>query len=94
MKQPWQGKGYEDTKLLPDGRAAGLSRLLFGGRICVGGPDDDAGYSEAYDYGDLEIARRAFDGWTGGTEPTGWIRHIPSYRRRPTGDPGQEYVAY
>lgn len=92
-EKPWQEQGYEETKLLGDGRAAGLMRLAFGGRICVGSPDNEIGYEEAYDYEFLAIAAGAFFGWDGEGEPEEWVRHIPSYRRRPDGDASREYVA-
>jgi hypothetical protein len=36
----------------------------------------------------------AFVQWEGqeGTEPEGWMRHVQSGRRRPGGDPTQEYI--
>lgn len=93
-RKPWEDRGYEDTKFLADGRACGLMRLIFGGRLCVGDPDDAFGYSEAYDYETHREAHAAFCEWDSNafSEPTGWVRHTPSYRRRPAGDATKEYV--
>lgn len=33
----------------------------------------------------------AMQAWDG-SEPEGWIRHLASGRRRPGGDPAQEYI--
>lgn len=81
---------------LPDGRWLTLYPLLYGaGRLAVGGehPDEDlAGYNDAYDWEDVEGARRAFEEWDGTGEPVGWYRHRPSHRRRPGGDPDLEEV--
>lgn len=92
--KPWEDRGYDDTKFLADGRACGLMRLIFGGRICVGDPDDRFGYEEAYDYETYEEAEAGFWEWDSSVfpEPTMWVRHTPSYRRRPAGNPDREYV--
>ncbi len=77
------------------GKEAAVVPLLFGARITVGDADDDFGWSECWDYDDLEAANEALHRWdpTKEAEPSGWVRHIPSYRRRPDGDPRREYVA-
>ncbi len=94
MTKPWEGQGYDATKLLADGRACGLMRLIFGGRICLGKADDAVGYEEAYDYETYEDAEASFWEWDSScfAEPTLWVRHAPSYRRRPGGNPDREYV--
>lgn len=38
-------------------------------------------------------ALRALHGWSGEGEPEGWYRHRPSNRRRPGGNPDEEYVS-
>ena len=77
------------------GKEAAVIRLIFGGRITVGGMDDDSGYSEGYDYDTLSGALAALLAWDPDThpEPAGWLRHIPSYRRPPGGDASGEYMA-
>jgi hypothetical protein len=90
---PWHDQGYQITKWLDDGRAAGLQAQLFSVNICVGSAEDIAGYSEAYWYDNAPTAVIQFLKWNGEGEPEGWIRHTPSNRRRTGGDPATEYIA-
>lgn len=51
-----------------------------------------AAFDEEWMYATFEQAVAAFKAWDGEGEPEGWIRHTPSNRRRPDGDPSQETV--
>lgn len=62
------------------------------GRLIVGDGDDDACRSDVWDYETFPQAYAALVKWNGDGEPDGWIRHMPSGRRRPEGDPSREYV--
>jgi hypothetical protein len=60
-----------------------------------GRPDDDTleraeMFGPRYDL--VPTAVNAARRWDGEGEPEGWVRHPVSGRRRPGGDPGQEYV--
>lgn len=77
----------------PDGRWVDLTNQIFNMRISIG-PANSQTYTEFYCYRDRFHAMNAFlllrhDPTT---EPTGWVRHVPSARRRPDGDPAKEYV--
>lgn len=56
--------------------------------------DFDRGFcDEEYTYPSMEAAWAAVLDWDGkGDPPDGWIRHKPSNRRRPSGDPAREEV--
>lgn len=48
----------------------------------------------AWDYDTPERALQAMDEWDGiRGEPEGWVRHPPSKRRQPDGDPTRQYYA-
>lgn len=70
-----------------------VRRTLTGCDIVAG--CDEFGCSEIWSYEFFTTAILAFVEWSGnaGTEPEGWIRHMPSGRRRPAGDPTKEHVA-
>ena len=38
------------------------------------------------------VAVATLETWDGVGEPTGWMRHPTTGRRRPDGDPSKEYV--
>ena len=64
----------------------------FNTQIVVG---DEWGVKERYSYSTVAEAFVAFIHWTQKEcegEPTGWIRHQPSNRRRKDGDPNTEWV--
>jgi hypothetical protein len=89
---------YLERAELPDGRVAIVTPGLFVWLLKVGraGADVDAmvGWSDIYTYEAGSIATAALDAWvkTGSSEPAGWVRHQPSNRRRPDGDPTREHV--
>jgi hypothetical protein len=78
---------------LPDGRRLWLHPMLFGNLRLSLGPREGVTFDENYCYHDAEAAWRAALEWSGEGEPSGWIRHIESARRRPEGDAAREYVA-
>lgn len=49
-------------------------------------------WSEGWYYRSVDAACAALGAWTDEPEPSGWVRHLPSNRRRPDGDPAREYV--
>lgn len=85
---------------LADGRLLALEPLLTGFRLHVVASPWNMGSDEVYDFPvddrDTEAKARAayvaLHRWDGTGEPEGWYRHRPSNRRRPGGDPEQEYV--
>lgn len=88
---------YETHRFLEDGRFIGLGLLLLGQAHIVmtaPGADSSQGYAEAWQYETVGAAVAAFERWDpmSECEPEGWVRHIPSYRRRPGGDPAREHV--
>ena len=79
-------------KQLPDGRdAVVVSQILGTARLIVGGRTA-SWYDDLWCYKSVDRAVSAMEAWDGTGEPEGWIRHLPSGRRRPDGDPGREYV--
>lgn len=91
--------GYAAATLLPDGRVAFVVPTFGGAQIGVGGMSTAEGVSERFSYESLFgtfvalVAWAQIDGFAG--EPSGWIRHQPSNRRRRYADDGsfEEYVA-
>jgi len=87
MKDRYDGQGFLAYRELPDGRLLALVPLLFD-RVSLtlgpGGAAYDGGFSEAWDYEDLTAAFLFFLTYDPATdpEPTGWLRHTPSMRRR------------
>jgi hypothetical protein len=68
--------------------------LLFGAaRLTYGrDPNCEIGYDDCWDYSDRVAAISAMQRWDGQGEPEGWMRHPATGRRRPHGDPSEEYV--
>lgn len=85
---------YLDVKLAVDeSRFVGITPFVFTWGI-LGGLHE-YGYSDRWCYESYGEAKRALDIWDGqaGTEPEGWHRHTPSWRRRPNGDASKEDIA-
>lgn len=82
-------------RVLPDGREISVLLMIFSYRICIG-DDYGYGYSDGWCYphglGSAFVIAAA-ESWDGTGDPAdGWVKHIGSSRRRPNGDPAQEYV--
>jgi hypothetical protein len=88
-----EGQWYISKKVLEDGRCVYLFPTIFNLRIGVSKDTEDKGFTEFYCFHDNEAAFEAMDSWNGTGDPEGWVRHVPSHRRRPHGDPSKEYVA-
>lgn len=97
--------GYAYGEIMPDGKQfVAFQMTITGYDIIVA---DAAGVNERYTYpradeGDpypelaLATVVEAFQTWQAvgySDDPPGWIRHTPSDRRRPAGNPADEYVA-
>ncbi len=80
---------YIDLRQLPDGRYIGTLRLLFHWTMHV--DIDPIGYADRYCFATYELAKKAFDEWSGDGDPDYWHRHPKTGRRR---DPetGREWV--
>lgn len=79
-------------KVLADGRCVYLHTTLFNLRISVS-PDVDSLFVEQfYCFHSSIAAFQAIAEWNGEGDPEGWVRHVPSNRRRPDGDPEDEYI--
>lgn len=87
--------GYTAWRCLDDGTVLAVGPMAFGnGRLYWDVHQD--GYREFYCYDGLAAAEQsmhAFDP-TIEHEPTGWKRHGSTGRRRPGGDPAQEYINF
>jgi hypothetical protein len=82
-------------RTLPDGRQVGVVPMLFIWAVIVTTGDLTNpldGYDDRWCYRGLASAIEAAWQWDGTGEPTGWIRHPISGRRRDNGDPATEYV--
>lgn len=81
---------------LPDGRIATIAPLLFGqAMLTVASPENHSWgqWDEGWTYPSHEQAIYALIVWDGRGDPlVGWVRHQPSNRRRPEGDPTREEV--
>ncbi len=87
-----------DTCQLLDGRWLVLYPLMWGAsRLTITRASATLGEAllefidDTWDYETHEAGLKAM-GWDGKGEPTGWHRHPASGRRRPGGNPENEYV--
>lgn len=85
--------GALGQRALEDGRELVVYPMLFTWRLCIG-PIDGSGYDDAWCYESPSSALEALATWDGEGDdpPCGWHRHPRTGRRRPNGDPGQEYL--
>lgn len=80
-------------RALPDGRVIGVRRLMYTWSLMI--DIDWAGYATRYCYERFDQAVLGFLDWDGkGDPPGGWHRNPDTGRRRPNGDPAQEYIAW
>lgn len=87
--------GYTAPTPMGNGEYLALHRLLFHWTMIHGAMFDDCGYIERWCYQDYPTALGALYLWKEAGfegEPIGWHRHPKTGRRRPGGDPEQEYV--
>ncbi|MBY3433289.1 hypothetical protein HFN89_03805 [Rhizobium laguerreae] len=82
---------YIDLKQLPDGRYIGTVRLLYHWTMHI--DIDDVGYADRYCFATYELAKKAFDEWSGVGDPEGWHRHPTSGRRKDLAT-GREWVDF
>lgn len=77
---------------LGDGREVTVYPEITGtARLCVG-DRGEPDFDDEWQYSHRSDAIRAALAWDGTGEPAGWYRHRATGRRRPRGDPEQEYV--
>lgn len=78
---PHAREGYIALRTLPDGRVAGVRRLLFHYTMHVG--IDEWGYEERYCYACILDALSDLGAWDGRGDPPGrWHKHPDTGRRR------------
>lgn len=69
-----RNEGYTHVAKLPDGRWAGVQRLIFTWALCYG--LDQKGNNGHYAYERLQAAMEALHTWSGVGDPPGpWIKH-------------------
>ena len=73
--------GYQDVRVLDDGRWAALGRYAFTCAILVGQMGDFGSFDDRWCYHSMSSAREALGNWDGTGEPAGWHRHPASGRR-------------
>lgn len=85
-----------DTRILPNGDRLDVLPMMFGNGRLTFTFADNRFYKETYDgcwcYDSVARALEEQASWDGVGEPTGWKREPSSGRRRPDGDPAQEYM--
>lgn len=82
---------YRDLR---DGRGIWVIPQLYTFKLVIG-PIGSCGYDDGWCYKDLPSVVEAFSEWNPAedAEPTGWVRHPMSGRRRfPDGDPATEEI--
>ena len=80
---------YDYTRTLPDGRVIAVERL-FGRQALLALRASWSHVQDGWVYASLETALAAATAWDGREEPSGWVRHPKSGRRRPGGDSARE----
>ncbi len=78
---------------LGDGREVCLLLMGFGNLRLTLGPAGEPWWDRGFCYHDSFDAWRCALGWDGEGDPEGWYRDLVTHRRRPNGDPAQEYIA-
>lgn len=77
-----------------DGMEICVFPRMFNAILTYGRADDQCGYITHWCYETPGQAVQAAEEWSAvDGEPEGWFRHSQTGRRRPNGDPEQEYVA-
>lgn len=71
---------YVRTRVLPDGRVAGVKRLLFHWTMHV--DITEMGISEHYCYETADLAIASMESWDGVGDPEHWHKHPKTRRRR------------
>lgn len=92
MELPDHLKYLNTVKILDNNKEyIAVYPLMFTDAIIIGDLNDHTGYKDrwCYEKGKAEIA---LEEWDGVGEPKGWHRHPSTGRRRPDGDPEQEYI--
>lgn len=85
--------GYVAVRQVGD-QWLGVLPMTFGkGRLCAG--LSWTGHEDMWCYETLVGALEAMQGWNPDDmdEPSGWFRHPVTGRRRPDGNPANEYIA-
>jgi hypothetical protein len=91
-RDDWK-RDYAEVRDLPGvaGIHVALQRTMMGAGKIV--RCERYGVIEDWMYPTFGQAEACFRAWNGfGDAPAGWVRHVPSYRRRVDGDPLREYV--
>ena len=91
-----RSNGYWSILPLVDERYACLSQFAYTCAILTGRWGDRYSYEDRWCYHNKAAAIAALLNWATAyprpAEPSGWHRHPASGRRRPDGDPAQEYI--
>jgi len=80
---------------LDDGREITVYPLLWwGAKVCIGPADCPVGFDDSWLYREEGRALDIAKSWDGnGDPPDGWFRQTSTGRRRPGGDPAQEFIS-
>ena len=87
--------GYSSVLPIDKRRYAAVNKFMFTTAIIVGKWDDKNTYDDRWCYSDQRSALSGLLDWAlvdFAGEPSGWHRHPNTGRRRPDGDPTQEYI--
>jgi hypothetical protein len=82
---------YLAVRMLPDGRWIGVHRLLYHWTLHVDICPVTGNYEDRYCYHDIASCHDQMLTWDGTGDPTGWVRHPTSGRRRDA-ETGAEWV--
>ena len=88
---------YREVVTFGDGEYVAIYPFMFHWTMVRGQLDWQEGYTDRWCYVDEAAAQEALADWTSRNfedEPKGWHRHPDTGRRRPDGDPKNEYIAY
>lgn len=88
------GSGLAEVAVrrLDDRRYVGVMPFMYTHAVIWGYIADELGYEDRWCYDGPMKALLAAATWNGQGEPEGWHRHPSTGRRRPGGDPHQEYI--
>ena len=88
---------YHRVERIGADRWVAINPLMFHWTMMVGKMGDVTGFDNKYCYENKALAVKGLEDWkaTGYEgEPIGWHRNTETGRRRPGGDPQQEYIEW
>ena len=92
VEQMIAGKRTSEPRRLENGIILVVYEQLFNSLLTLSSLNWPHCYDNCWEYETYEQAIQIMNTWDGTGEPSGWIRHPPTHRFRPNGDPAKEFL--